>query len=157
MTCFAGVGRRWVAALMAALMLTGCDTLFGDVGTLWGEEPQAVQEAAARPVVLVPVQSVRNIELGRTRDGFIITAFGTAPGLGYSLPSLRVRRDGAPGSDGFIEFDFVAKEPDPGFNLPPGSVSARELRADLPVRLKALQGAAGIRVLALQGGVQMTF
>lgn len=135
----------------AALLLGACET---------NPETEALvfdsQEAAA-PVVKVPVQAVRSVELGRTRDGFIITAFGTAPGLGYAQPSLRPRRSGAPGADGFVDFDFVAVQPDPDFKLPQGTTRARALRADLPVTLRNLKGAQGIRVHALAGGVQLTF
>ena len=163
------------AALASALALSGCSSsedasqptessggsLLGDIGTLWGEESQKTKaERAARlqaAQIKVPVTAVRSVELGRTRDGFLITAFGTAPGLGYALPALRVRRSGAPGVDGYIEYDFVASEPAPGFNLPQGTTQSRALRADLAVSLQQLRGAAGIRVLALNGGVQMDF
>ena len=152
-----------VTALVAGLLLAGCSTgtFLDDVGTLWGGDSQAEVEAEEARVealqAVVPIQSVGRVEMGRTRDGFLITATGTAPGLGYALPQLRARRGGAPGADGYIEFDFVAVEPAEGFNLPPGNTRTRALRADLPVTLGALQGAAGLRVLALSGGVQMDF
>ena len=162
------------AALSAVLALSACSggdeeapasessgTLFGDIGTLWGEESSKTKaERAARlqqAQIKVPITAVRSVELGRTRDGFLITAFGTAPGLGYALPALRVRRSGEPGNDGYIEFDFVASEPAAGFVLPQGTTQTRALRADLAVNLRNLRGAAGIRVLALNGGVQMDF
>lgn len=136
-------------------------SLLSDVGTLWGEESSAQKaQRAARlqqAQVKVPVTAVRSVELGRTRDGFLITAFGTAPGLGFALPALRVRRSGEPGADGYIEYDFVASEPAPGFSLPGGTTQTRALRADLAVTISQLRGASGIRVLALAGGVQMDF
>ena len=138
----------------SVLTLGGCGfSLFGD------DEPaaQETQQTIAPRQVKVPIQAVRSVEMGRTRDGFIITAYGTASGLGYSLPSLRPRRGGAPGNDGYIEYDFVAVEPAQGFQLPPGNTQTRAVRADLPVPLAALQGALGLRVLALSGGVQMDF
>lgn len=149
----------------STLALAGCGedtgTITDDIGTLWGEASTAEKarraEIARLREIKVPIQAVRSIEIGRTRDGFIVTALGTAPGLGYSLPQLRPRRSGAPGADGFIEFDFVATEPAEGLNLPPGTTGARALRADLPVTLLELRGAAGIRILAINGGVQMTF
>lgn len=154
----------WAAAMSASLLLAGCETgtLVDDIDTLWGApstaEEQAEQERLAALQARVPILAVRSVEMGRTRDGFLITALGTAPGIGYSRPGLRPRRGGAPGNDGYIEFDFVAIEPDPGFELPPGgSTQARALRADLPVRIEQLQGAVGLRVLALQGGVQLNF
>jgi hypothetical protein len=144
-------------------MLGGCSTgtVVDDLPTIWGGESradearrEAVQEARTTPV---PVEAVRGVEIGRTRDGFLITAYGTAPGLGYALPRLRPRRGGAPGPDGYVEYDFVASEPPPGFDLPPGTARTRTIRADLPVRAAELRGAAGIRVLALRGGAQLDF
>jgi hypothetical protein len=154
--------RRLPLAL-TLLILGGCSTgtFLDDVPTLWGGESRA--EAERREVVEevrttpVPVEAVRNIEIGRTRNGFLVTAYGTAPGLGYSLPRLRPRRNGAPGPDGYLEYDFVASEPPPGFDLPPGTSRTRTLRADLPVAAGDLLGAAGIRVLALRGGAQLDF
>ena len=148
---------------LAILMLGGCGTgtVIDDLPTIWGGESradearrEAVQEARTTPV---PVEAVRGVEIGRTRDGFLITAYGTAPGLGYALPRLRPRRGGAPGPDGYVEYDFVASEPPPGFDLPPGTARTRTIRADLPVRAAELRGAAGIRVLALRGGAQLDF
>ncbi|MEM7211674.1 MAG: hypothetical protein AAF479_07225 [Pseudomonadota bacterium] len=140
---------------------SGDGTVLSDIGTLWGEESsreKALREARLQQAqIKVPVTAVRSVELGRTRDGFLITAFGTAPGLGFSLPVLRARRSGEPGADGYIEFDFVATEPAPGFELPPGTSQTRALRADLAVPIRDLRGASGIRVLALSGGVQMDF
>lgn len=132
-----------------------------DIGTLWGEESSADRarrlETEQRIRTKVPVTAVRSVEMGRTRDGFLITAYGTAPGLGYSLPVLRARRGGRPDTDGYVEFDFVATEPAPGAELPPGSSQARALRADLAVQTTDLRGASGIRVLARGGGVQVDF
>ncbi|MFK7943255.1 MAG: hypothetical protein AB8B85_10135 [Paracoccaceae bacterium] len=149
--------------IVAGLALGACSTgtAVDDVGTLWGEQSTAEREAAesrAQAILArIPVQSVQSIEMGRTRDGFLITAMGTAAGLGYSLPTLRVRRQGAPGVDGYIEYDFVAVAPAQGFAFPPGTTQSRAMRADLPVTLRQLQGASGLRVLALNGGVQMDF
>ncbi len=147
-------------ALMTVLLLAGCGA-FGDIQTLWGGESraekaerQAVETAVAAQV---PVQEVTRVEIGRTRNGFLITAYGTAPGLGYSLPHLRPRREGRPGLDGYIEYDFVATEPAVGFDLPAGTQRTRAIRADLPVATDDLRGAAGIRVLAVRGGAQLDF
>ncbi|MEM7056921.1 MAG: hypothetical protein AAF557_04985 [Pseudomonadota bacterium] len=103
----------------------------------------------------VPVQSVGKVEIGRTRDGYLITVFGTAPGIGYAAPELRVRRGGQPAADGFLEFDFIAVRPADAATLPPGTTRARAIRADLPISARELSRAAGIRVLALRGGVQV--
>ncbi|MEM9141142.1 MAG: hypothetical protein AAGB15_15045, partial [Pseudomonadota bacterium] len=105
----------------------------------------------------VPVAAVQSVEVGQTRDGFLISAFGTAPGLGYSLPALRVRRSGEPSTDGFLEYDFVASAPSANLQLPPGTTRTRSIRADLAVKRNALRGVQGIRVFAVQGGVQVGF
>ena len=100
---------------------------------------------------------MRQIEIGRTRNGYVITARGEAPGLGHSAPELRARREGKVGPDGFIDFDLVARAPDPGFNLGEGTAPARMVRADLHVTARDLQGAVGIRVHAISGGLQVLF
>ena len=160
------MARAWGCVLAAplVLMLTACGetgTIADDIGTIWGEESTADRERRAalraRRENKVPVQAVRSVEIGRTSNGILITAFGTAPGLGYSLPVLRVRRGGQPASDGYIEFDFVATEPVAGAALPPGTTRTRALRADLPVEMRVLRGVRGFRVMALQGAIQIDF
>lgn len=152
--------RPRLLLLAAPLALASCG-VFRDFPTIWGGESQAEKEKEAAVEqarsVQVPVESVEGVEIGRMSNGFLITAYGTAPGLGYSKPELRPRRGGAPGADGYIEYDFVATEPPAGFDMPEGTAGARALRADLPVPASALRGAAGIRVLALHGGAQLDF
>jgi len=138
-------------AVTALLALGGCSIFSSD-----DEEVTAADEAAAA-ALYDPVETVRDIEIGRTRDGYVITALGYAPGLGYGAPELRARREGKAGPDGFIDFDFVAQAPDPNFNLGRGSLAARSVRADLQVTLDQLQGSIGIRVHGVRGGVQMHF
>lgn len=138
------------AAMVAGLLALG--------GCSWFEDDDPVTEEPAGPVrAQVPVQAVRTVEIGRTRDGLMVTAFGTAPGLGYALPTLRPRRGGQPGDDGYIELDFVATEPPPGRELPPGTTQSRAVRADLPLRIANLRGARGIRVLTATNGHQVNF
>ncbi len=150
-----------VLPVVAVLAACGDEGTVGDVGTLWGEESSAErlarEEALARRQNKVPVQAVRSVEIGRTSNGILLTAFGTAPGLGYSLPALRVRRGGKPAVDGYLDFDFVATEPAPGFNLPPGNTRTRSIRADLPIDLSALRGIRGLRVWSIQGQIQIDF
>ncbi len=153
-----------VASLAVALTVGACGdtgTATDDVGTLWGNESTADrlrrEEAEARRQNKVPVQAVQSVEVGRTSNGILLTAFGTAPGLGYSLPALRVRREGRPGPDGYLEFDFVATAPAPGFDLPPGNTRTRAIRADLPIDLPVLRGIAGLRVMGIQNQVQVEF
>lgn len=145
--------RAMAVVLCLPVALPGCSWLgFGD------DEPEPSAEAPAAPEVQPEiVQSVRKLEIGRTRDGVMLTAYGTGTGLGYSLPRLRARRDGKPGPDGMIDYDFIANPPDPGFNLGTGTVKARALRADLPVKVTELEGARGIRVHGRERGVQILF
>jgi hypothetical protein len=138
------------AAITAALALGGC-SMFGPDDE---EEAAAAEQAAAR---YVPIEAVRHIEVGRTRNGYVITARGVAPGLGHGAPELRARREGKVGPDGFIDFDFVAQAPDPNLNLGEGSVQARMVRADLHLAARDLQGAVGIRIHGEKGGLQMRF
>jgi len=139
-----------LAAIAAMLALGGC-SMFGPDEE---EVAAAAVQAAAR---YVPVETVRDIEIGRTRDGYVITAHAVAPGLGHGAPELRVRRDGKVGPDGFIDFDFVAQAPPPNLNLGQGSVKARTVRADIHVAASELRGAVGIRIHGVSGGLQMLF
>lgn len=142
------------ALLIGVCALAGCSLFSSD------EEPVSEPELTATdlaPTRGVPVQAVREIEIGRTRDGFVITAFGTAEALGYSLPRLRARRDGSRGPDGYLDYDFVANPPAPGLERPRGNLEARDLRADVLLSQKDLRGVLGIRVHALGGGLQMDF
>jgi hypothetical protein len=140
------------AAIVAVLGFGGC--------SLFGSDDKA-EEAAANEAVsealYAPIEAVRHIEIGRTRNGYVISVLGIAPGLGYGAPELRARREGGPGPDGFIDFDFVAQAPDPKLNLGVGDVGARGIRADRLVTAAELHGATGIRVHGLRGGLQMRF
>ncbi len=142
------------AAVAAVLALGGC-SLFGSDDD--DEAAAAAQAEAAAAALYVPVEAVRNVEIGRTRNGYVITARGVAPGLGYGAPELRVRRQGKAGPDGFIDYDFVAQAPDPNFNLGEGAVEARAVRADLHVTARDLRGAVGIRIHGVSGGLQLQF
>lgn len=146
--------RRWIAAAATAALLAGC-SVFGSE-----EEAPAAADAhgaAAEARAAEPVEAVRSVEIGRTRDGLVITAVGTAPGLGYARPRLEPRRDGRPGVDGLLDYDFTAVPPDPGLEMPRGPARAREVRADRFVELPDLQGARGIRVHGARRGVRLMF
>jgi len=138
------------AAIAIILGLGGC--------SLFGSDKAKETEAQAVPAdPFVLIASVRNIELGRTRNGIAVTAFGVAPGLGFAAPDLRPRRDGKPGPDGILDFDFVARAPDAGFNLGEGPISARAVRADTLLSPRQLEGVRGIRIHGASGGLQMLF
>ena len=141
------------AAIAAVLALGGCE-LFGSDDE---EEGGGAAEQAETTSSYVAVEEVRHIEIGRTRNGYVITARGVAPGLGHGAPELRARREGKVGPDGFIDYDFVAKAPDPNLDLGQGTEQARMVRADLHVTARDLRGAVGVRIHAISGGLQMLF
>ena len=140
-----------VVALAAALSLGGC-SLFKSSDA---KKAEAAKEAAPE-IIYAPVETVRGVEIGTTRGGYVITAQGYAPGLGYGAGELRPRREGKPGLDGYLDYDFVVRAPDPGLNLGTGEIAARAVRADLHVKAVELRGAQGIRVHGVSGGVQMS-
>lgn len=140
-------------AIAMALTLGGCSLFSSDDD----EQAAAAEQATLEAATYAPIETVRNIEIGRTRNGYVISAHGIAPGLGFGAPELRARREGKAGPDGFIDYDFVAKAPDANFNLGEGAMEARAIRADLHVTPRDLQGAVGIRVHGVSGGLQMKF
>ena len=103
------------------------------------------------------MSSITGIEIGRTRDGVLITALGEAPGPGYSLALLRPRRDTLVAPDGFIEFDFVASPPDPELDLGIGTPRTRAVRADLPLLQGQVRNARGLRIIARSGAASVAF
>ncbi|MEK6216892.1 MAG: hypothetical protein N2B03_06695 [Boseongicola sp.] len=135
-----------------AIGLGGCSLFSSD-----DKEKSAAAEAAASEALITPIEAVLHVEIGRTRNGYVITAHGVAPGIGYGAPELRARRQGKAGPDGIIDFDFVAQAPDPNLNLGDGPVEARSIQADLLVTAKELEGSAGIRIHGVKGGLQMKF
>lgn len=140
----------------AALTLGGCGFITNPWGSSKGEAEEAERLAEAR-AVKVPIQTVEKAEIGRTRNGVLITAYGRTAGFGYTFPVLEARRDGAPGADGYVDYDFMATEPQPDQNIPEGAMAGQAIRADLPLDADALQGVAGVRIHALSGGAQIEF
>lgn len=146
--------RRMVLVLAMGSGLAGCTWL----GLAEEEETaQPADPAGGAARSREPVARVEAIELGRTRDGIAVAAFGIAPGLGYARPRLVPRRDGAPAPGGYLEFDFFALPPDPDRDLPRGEPSARRLRADRLIPERDLAGVRGLRIYALEGGRQLSF
>ena len=140
-----------LAALSALLVLGGCGLFGGDDE----EEQAAVQQQPA--ALYESVVEVEDIEIGRTRDGLVITAIGLAPGVGYASPDLRPRRDGQPGPDGYLDFDFVARAPLTPVAGGQNATRARLIRADHLIAIRDLRGARGIRIHAAEGGMLMNF
>ncbi|MDT8343061.1 MAG: hypothetical protein RQ752_01400 [Thermohalobaculum sp.] len=151
------LSRFLVAGLGLALAagLSGCSLFGGEEEASTGllfDKPEA---AALRPPA--PVQALRNIEIGRTRDGYAIVAYGTAPTTGFGAASLAPRRDGQPGTDGYLDFDFVAVPPDPALNMPQGSIASRAIRADTFLTIKQVGTVRGLRVHSATNSGQVDF
>jgi hypothetical protein len=148
------IGSALIIAVVfaTATSLGGCSLFSSD-----DKEESAEAETVASEALITPIEAVLHVEIGRTRNGYVITAHGVAPAIGYGAPELRARREGKAGPDGIIDFDFVAQAPDPNLNLGDGPVEARSIRADLLVTARELEGSAGIRIHGLKGGLQMKF
>lgn len=137
-----------LVAMLLLLAPVACSSSGNEVGNI--ATPASVETAR-------PVEDVRLLEIGRTRDGVMVSAYGIAPGIGYSRPRLEPRRGGRIGTDGFLDFDFVADPPDPGFALPQGQARARILRADRLLGVETVRAAQGLRVHGASGGQQLVF
>ncbi|GMG81308.1 hypothetical protein LNKW23_05210 [Paralimibaculum aggregatum] len=145
----------WTMAAAAALAALGGCSLFGSDEAEGEAAPPEVLSAIE--VQTENVQAVQRLEIGRTRAGLMLTAYGTAPGLGFSNPRLVARRGGAPASDGMLDYDFVVDTPPRGLTMPPGTLKARAVRADAELQIDTARTARGVRVHATVGGVQMFF
>lgn len=143
-----------LAAVAATLLAGGCGLFDGDDE----EEAAAAAQQVAVEASYEPVVEVRQIEIGRTRNGLVITAYGVAPGAGYAAPELRPRREGRPGPDGFLDYDFVARAPlSPPVASTSASPRAHEVRGDALVEIRDMRGVRGIRIHAAEGGMMMPF
>ncbi|MEM6945928.1 MAG: hypothetical protein AAF416_16295 [Pseudomonadota bacterium] len=144
--------RALIAAFAASPMalLGGC-SLFGD------DEEEVAEAQAVLERRREPVENVGRVEVGRTRNGFAVSAYGVAPTTGFSQPILSLRRDGSLALDGFLEFDFLALAPDPGLAMPRGQIAARRIRADRVLKPDELQGARGLRIFALRNASSFEF
>lgn len=150
----ASLTRRSILSLGLFAALPAC-SLFGD-----DEEREAEIRAEIEAVQRrrEPVENVGRIEIGRASDGsFAVSAFGVAPTTGFSQPTLVLRRQGTPASDGFLEFDFLALAPDPNLQMPRGEIAARRLRADRVLKPDQITVARGVRVYALRNVSTFSF
>lgn len=141
---------RAVMVVAICLSATGC-------GWFSDDEDEVLEIAPEIAVRRDPVTEVRDIEIGRTARGFAVTAFGTAPAMGYTAPQLRPRRDGRPAADGFLDYDFLAEAPAPEAGFGAGDARARAIRADVFLSPDELAGVTGIRIHGARGGLQIVF
>jgi hypothetical protein len=142
------LARTALAAAAIGVALAGC-TISGNLGGGATAGPPPIDEALLRPV-----GRVDELLVGRTFDGVVLTAFGEAPGAGWTAGRLRPR---GPGPDGFLEFDFVALPPPADSPPAADDPRLRRIRADLPLALDELGGAAGLRVIAAGGARAVGF
>lgn len=143
--------RLIVAALFAALALSACD-----MGPIFDPEKAEAERLAALPAK-VPVDRIETLELGRLYDGYVLTAFGLAPGAGYYQPELRIRYDGRPAADGFYEYDFIVRPPADAAALAGAPEAARRMRADVTMPVAMLRGARGVRVWSSRDSIEGRF
>lgn len=126
------------AAPAAALLLAACGA----------SEPPPMIEPVMAPgearaaLGLAMIDDVSGAQLGRTRDGFLLSAQGSTAGASWRTPRLRPRL-GVAGPDGFIEFDFMAAPPAAAEDTPGAT---QRLRADTVLAPEQLRGAVGARV-----------
>lgn len=155
-----------LAALVGAAAPSGCGYV-----ELAGPQPSAPAGPPTQQVVspntrggaLMPnaqkllVDTVDRIEVGRTRSGLLLAAFGSAVETGWFQPALRPLNSGVPAPDGFLEFEFVAAPPelnvvDGQEQRPPrGTPEQRRVKGVRPVAATELVDVAGIRVFAARG------
>jgi hypothetical protein len=155
-----------LGAAALTLALAGCSGggIFSDAP---GVELAVLEPSADAPKASAPapinqrrqVQSLERLELGAIHEGRMMTAWGHAPESDWYSPRLEVRRDGLPGPDGFIEFDFVAAPPalNGGSQGPVGTIAQRRIRADIPLSRTLTDGAVGVRVFAEGGATAHRF
>ncbi|MEM7269304.1 MAG: hypothetical protein AAF401_08625 [Pseudomonadota bacterium] len=142
-----------VFAVIGALSVAGCSA-FDE--PLFTEESISGSDEVAT-LAKSPVVRIDSLELGRLYRGYMLTATGVAPGVGYFAPELRIRYGGELGPDGFFEFDFVAASPaDPnaGRDAP---ITARVLRGDFQLSPEMLRAARGVRVWSSRDSVEGRF
>jgi hypothetical protein len=157
-----GAMRRAALAGAAALALAGCESgtdYTPDLRVLEPSQPREPEMEMPEEVVTRPVAEVLSVELGAMRRGRLLLVEGAAPATGWFLPRLQPRREGRPGPDGFLDFDFVAAPPalNGGAESPRGTPAQRRLKAARPLTPEDLAGAVGVRVHAGGGAAARRF
>lgn len=132
-----------------ALLLAGCELS----EPFFDDEPDP--EAALPPKI--SVARIETLELGRLADGYVLTAYGVAPGGGHYQPELRLRYDGATAADGFYEYDFLVRPPTDPAAYAAAPEIARRMRADATLTVAQLRGARGVRVWSASDSVEGRF
>ncbi|QIE54589.1 hypothetical protein G5B40_03530 [Pikeienuella piscinae] len=140
-----------LASILTAVALSGCS------GSIFGDDAEEAAAQAAQLPHKIPVERIETMELGRLYDGYMLTAYAIAPGVGYYQPELRPRYEGGLSADGFYEFDFLVRPPE-DLTIDPGApLSARMVRGDFELPVDKLRGAAGVRVWSAQDSVEGRF
>lgn len=146
-------GWKLRCAAVATAMALGACSLIPD-GPLF-DETKVDPETLLPPKVAV--SSIETLELGRLYEGYMLTAFATAPGAGYYQPELKIRYGGRQAVDGFYEYDFLVRPPETPSELSGAPAAARQIRADLELPVEMLRGAAGVRVWSDRDSVEGRF
>ena len=142
-------------ALAVTMGLSACETL-DELATFDEEIRESVKKRQEGP----PAQSasrIDNLELGRLHRGYMLTAIGLAPGLGYWDPKLVIRYNGELAPDGFYEFDLVARPPYVQEGSENAPITARRIRGDYEITPEMLRSARGVRVWSARDSVEGQF
>lgn len=103
-----------------------------------------------------PVLGVVDLEVGRLRDGYMLTVFGETPTPGWSSAELRLM-DTVPGPDGFLDVDFVARPPAGEISIEAAGAPERQrrVRGDLVLPEDRRRQLSGVRVHTAGGVVSV--
>ncbi len=150
---------------LALATLAGCTISGGGPGDPLSTESRQLQEAYVASL-REPTPRVTGLELGRMRDGFLLSAFAQTATQGWSAALLRPRTP-LMAADGMLEFDFVAAPPQPDTDKA-SAAGPEETQAEPPRRPATLRAdrvlapslvaeAVGVRVFAREGSIEGRF
>lgn len=144
--------HRMARAALAALAVTGALAACGSTPQTPAAPPAPVEDPKR------PVTGRVTLDLGRTFEGYMLTATAIADAAGWSAGELRPR--GIAG-DGFLEIDFLALPPSAEALIAeaaaPRAEAARRVIAFRPFLLADLQQVGGLRVIGRDGAVAIAF
>lgn len=142
-------------AVAVCMSVSACET----IDELAGLEDEIRADVAERSEGPPPQTASRidSLELGRLHRGYMLTAIGLAPGLGYWDPALVIRYNGELAPDGFYEFDLVARPPYEAVESENTPITARRIRGDYEITPEMLRSARGVRVWSERDNVEGRF
>jgi hypothetical protein len=138
--------RPTIILALCGAAATGC-TFSGDLSPT-----DPVLQAAYVETLRTVVPRVVGLELGRTRDGFALAAFGSTDERGWSSAQLRPR-DPLVAPDGFMEFDLTGVPPQGAAPI----AGPAPIRADRALAEALVGQTRGARVFAVEGSMEGLF